>query len=99
MRSGLGANRGRASRRRPATLGNRFRAMVDSSRQIPFRAPEEGNAVPVLAACFGGRPPQQIGLLVRDLDASLRAYVDLVGIRPWSCYTYDPTNLRELTYR
>jgi hypothetical protein len=49
--------------------------------------------------CFGGRPPQQIGLVVRDIDASLRTYSAIMGIGPWDCYTYDWTNVRDLVYR
>jgi catechol 2,3-dioxygenase-like lactoylglutathione lyase family enzyme len=48
---------------------------------------------------FGGRPPQQIGLLVADIDSSLKLYASVLGIGPWSCYTYGPDTLVELTYR
>ena len=49
--------------------------------------------------CFGGRPPQQIGLVVRDLDASLRRYADVFGIGPWACFTHGPATVPQLEYR
>jgi methylmalonyl-CoA/ethylmalonyl-CoA epimerase len=50
------------------------------------------------AACFGGRPPQQIGLVVTDIAAALRRYVDILGIGPWECFTHSPETVRVLEY-
>ena len=33
----------------------------------------------------------QISIVVRDLDATMRAYVDEYGIRPWRIYGPTPT--------
>jgi hypothetical protein len=41
----------------------------------------------------------QIGLVVRDLEASMRRYWERFGIGPWRVYTYGPPRLTELTYR
>jgi methylmalonyl-CoA/ethylmalonyl-CoA epimerase len=49
-------------------------------------------------ACFGGRPPQQIGILVLDIDAALRKYVDVLGIAPWVCLTHGPETVPVLEY-
>ena len=41
----------------------------------------------------------QIGLVVRDLEASMRAYWERFGIGPWRVYTYGPPLVKEMTYR
>ena len=51
------------------------------------------------AGPFDARPPQRIGLLVRDLDAALRKYVDVLGIGPWICLTHGPETVPRLEYR
>lgn len=51
------------------------------------------------SSSFAGGPPQQIGILVRDIDTSVRAYRDFMGIDSWVGYTYGPENLREQRYR
>ncbi len=38
----------------------------------------------------------QIALVVRDLEASLRTYVDEYGIGPWEIYEFSPENVSEL---
>src|SRR5688572_5272981 len=47
---------------------------------------------------FSGHAPQQIGVLVRDLHASVRAYREVMGIGSWAGYTYSPANLRDQRY-
>jgi methylmalonyl-CoA/ethylmalonyl-CoA epimerase len=41
----------------------------------------------------------QIALVVRDLDATMRRYWELLGVGPWKVYTYGPPLLRDMTYR
>lgn len=48
---------------------------------------------------FFGRPPQQVALLVRDIQAAVRRYADVLGIGPWVGYTYGPRTLSELRYK
>lgn len=37
----------------------------------------------------------QIGIVVRDLDAAIRKYVDDYGIGPWSTYEFTPENVKD----
>src|SRR5208282_4435865 len=37
----------------------------------------------------------QIGIVVRDLDATMRKYVDEYGIGPWKIYEFNAKGLRE----
>ncbi|MDX6618989.1 MAG: methylmalonyl-CoA/ethylmalonyl-CoA epimerase, partial [Gaiellales bacterium] len=48
---------------------------------------------------FRGRPPQQIGLVVLDLDAALRKHVEILGTGPWMCLTHGPDTVPRLEYR
>ncbi len=41
----------------------------------------------------------QIGLVVKDLDASMKKYWEVSGIGPWSVYSYDGDSLKNLTVR
>jgi len=41
----------------------------------------------------------QIGLIVRDLDAAVRRYWEMLGIGPWKVYTYGPPLVPSMTYR
>ncbi len=41
----------------------------------------------------------QIALVVRDLDAAMRQYWELLRVGPWRVYTYGPPLVREMTYR
>jgi hypothetical protein len=41
----------------------------------------------------------QVGLVVRDLQASMETYWTLLGVGPWKIYTYAPPMLRETTVR
>jgi hypothetical protein len=38
----------------------------------------------------------QIGIVVRDLDAAMRKYVDDYGIGPWKIYEFNPGNAKDL---
>lgn len=51
------------------------------------------------ALAFAGRPVGQVGIVVRDLDASLERYSALWDLRPWHCWTYGPEIVPELTLR
>ena len=33
----------------------------------------------------------QVSIVVRDLDAAMRTYVDEYGIGPWDVYEFNPT--------
>jgi methylmalonyl-CoA/ethylmalonyl-CoA epimerase len=46
-----------------------------------------------------GRPPDQIGILVPDLDEALERYEGSWGGGPWRIYTYGPGRIPWLTYR
>ena len=37
----------------------------------------------------------QIGIVVRDLDATLRRYVDDFGIGPWQVQEFDPESAKD----
>ena len=67
--------------------------MPDSSFPTPSSVPERPSA-----ACLGGRPPQQIGLVVSDIAAMLRRYVDILGVGPWECFTHGPETVPVLEY-
>ncbi len=41
----------------------------------------------------------QVGLVVRDLDASVRRQWDEFGIGPWAIYEFDPARMKNLTIR
>jgi len=41
----------------------------------------------------------QMALIVRDLEASLRRYWEMLGIGPWKVYTYGPPLVPRMTYR
>jgi len=41
----------------------------------------------------------QIALVVRDLDAAVRRYWEMLGVGPWKVYTYGPPLVRDMTYR
>ena len=61
-------------------MGN---ASVNKSRYRPTREPVFTETM-------------QIGIVVRDLDAALRAYVDDYGIGPWEIYEFNPANAKDL---
>jgi hypothetical protein len=39
----------------------------------------------------------QIALVVRDLEATMRTYVDDYGIGPWAIYDFNPDTVRNMT--
>jgi catechol 2,3-dioxygenase-like lactoylglutathione lyase family enzyme len=41
----------------------------------------------------------QVALVVPDLEASMRAYHERLGVGPWALYTYGPTIVQAMTYR
>lgn len=41
----------------------------------------------------------QVGILVRDLDAALERYRDVLGGEPWRIWTYGPHTVPALEYR
>jgi methylmalonyl-CoA/ethylmalonyl-CoA epimerase len=41
----------------------------------------------------------QVGILVADLATSAQAFTSLVGLSPWSVYTYDSDLVSEMTYQ
>lgn len=41
----------------------------------------------------------QVALVVRDLDAAMRQYWELLGVGPWKVYTYGTPLVRDMTYR
>ncbi len=38
----------------------------------------------------------QIGIVVRDLNATMRKYADEFGIGPWKIYEFNPGNAKDL---
>jgi catechol 2,3-dioxygenase-like lactoylglutathione lyase family enzyme len=42
---------------------------------------------------------KQIALVVRDIEASMRAYAELFGMAPWTGYTLTPEILKDMHYR
>lgn len=47
----------------------------------------------------GMRSVDQVAVVVRDLDAAMKRYVDQLGIGPWDVYTYGPHLLHTMTFR
>lgn len=41
----------------------------------------------------------QVAVVVRDLDASVKRYVEEFGIGPWSVYTFSPDWIQGMTFR
>ena len=41
----------------------------------------------------------QVAHLVQNLDVAMERYVRILGIEPWSVYTFEAPKLRECTYR
>ena len=38
----------------------------------------------------------QIGIVVRDLEATMRRYVDEYGIGPWEIYEFNPDTVEDM---
>jgi methylmalonyl-CoA/ethylmalonyl-CoA epimerase len=41
----------------------------------------------------------QVCVVVRNIDAAMRHYWEMLGIGPWSVYTFNPALVKEMTYR
>jgi methylmalonyl-CoA/ethylmalonyl-CoA epimerase len=41
----------------------------------------------------------QVAVVVRDLDAAMKRYVEEFGIGPWSVYTFSPDWIKRMTFR
>jgi catechol 2,3-dioxygenase-like lactoylglutathione lyase family enzyme len=52
--------------------------------------------IPVVTAALR---VDQVGIIVRDLDAALPRYERLLGAGPWRLWAYGPSNLSEQMYR
>jgi len=52
-----------------------------------------------MAGVFPIMQINQVALIVRDLDDSLRQYWRTLGIGPWKVYTYGPPLVPRMTYR
>ncbi|MBB5786939.1 VOC family protein [Jiangella mangrovi] len=52
-----------------------------------------GLDVPTIAG-----PIKQVALVVRDLDASVRAWTEQLGVGPWTAYELGPGVLKDMTY-
>lgn len=47
----------------------------------------------------GFKAVNQVAVVVRDLDAAMKRYVEDLGIGPWDVYTYGPQRLHTMTFR
>lgn len=56
---------------------------------------DQANAVSTLVQQHGVK---QIAFAVRDLEASMKAYWDLLRVGPWVCYTLTPQILKDMYY-
>jgi methylmalonyl-CoA/ethylmalonyl-CoA epimerase len=50
-------------------------------------------------AALAGRPIDQVGILVCDLDLALERYARLWPLGRWRCWVYGPATVPHLTYR
>jgi methylmalonyl-CoA/ethylmalonyl-CoA epimerase len=41
----------------------------------------------------------QVALVVRDIEATMRAYWEMLRVGPWDIWTYDPSFVKDMTYR
>jgi methylmalonyl-CoA/ethylmalonyl-CoA epimerase len=53
---------------------------------------------PELQTLLQAHPVKQVAIVVRDLEASVRAYAELLGIAPWTAYELTPGVLRDMHY-
>src|SRR6188508_3146409 len=63
----------------------------------PARGADPAPASPPLSLL--GRPVRQIALVVEDLEVSVRAYADALGVGPWNVYTIGAPAMTGMTYR
>lgn len=52
-----------------------------------------------MAGSVGIRSIDQVAVVVRDLDASMKRYVEEFGIGPWNVYTFSPDWIQGMTFR
>ena len=52
-----------------------------------------------MTSLFASPKVNQVAIVVRDLDATMRNYWEMLGIGPWSVYTFAPPLVKEMTYR
>jgi methylmalonyl-CoA/ethylmalonyl-CoA epimerase len=45
------------------------------------------------------RSVDQVAVVVRDLDAAMRRYVEEFGVGPWNVYTFSPDWIEGMTFR
>jgi catechol 2,3-dioxygenase-like lactoylglutathione lyase family enzyme len=48
---------------------------------------------------IAGRPPDQIGILVADMEEAMRRYEDVWALGGWRGFHYDPDTVPVMTYR
>ncbi len=41
----------------------------------------------------------QVALVVKDIDKSMKAYWEILGIGPWKVYLYEPGFVKDMNYR
>jgi methylmalonyl-CoA/ethylmalonyl-CoA epimerase len=46
-----------------------------------------------------GSPIKQVAIVVRDLERSVKAYADVLGIGPWTAYELGPDVLQDMEYQ
>lgn len=56
-------------------------------------------SIQAVAEVLGKRKPDQVCILVDDLEAGIDAYSDLLGVGEWDVYDYSPESFKETTYR
>ncbi|MGN6101062.1 MAG: VOC family protein [Devosia sp.] len=54
------------------------------------------DAIPL--SLMQSQPVKQVAIVVRDLEASCRAYWEHLRIGPWTAFEYTPAFLKEMTY-
>lgn len=50
-------------------------------------------------AALNGRPVEQVGILVRDLERAVEHYARRWAVTPWNVYAYGPDSVPRLSYR
>lgn len=66
---------------------------------VSRRGPALGQQAPLPGGSVFGRPLGQVALVVPDVEASVRAYWDLLGIGPWRIYRVSGPPVTGVTYR
>ena len=60
---------------------------------------EPSPQAPYTGAPFPVTRISQVAMVVRDLDAAVRHYWHRLGIGPWRIMTFEPPDVRDMTYR